>query len=168
MQKCKCLNTDSYNDNQGLELCLVCNYEKCNKNPLAVPKKDVTAMLKKLGDEYKLPPWNRTSTVLLEAMDTMNRMYAYGVNKDEQVPKKFDLEAALAGAEVQTRDGRKVTGIRVVSEDSKTMYAHEPEPVQGLRATIHNKQGPCEHHFYLDGGAAKYLGETLADLVMKE
>ncbi len=82
--------------------------------------------------------------------------------------KEFNLEAALKGTKVQTRDGRKVTSIKVISKDSKTMYTHEPEPVQGLMATIHNPCGPCKYHFYRDGGAAKYLGENPADLVMVE
>ena len=132
-----------------------------------VHKKEVTEMLETLLAEHKKLPWQRNSTVLLKAMDVMNRMYAYGVDKVE-VPKKFNLEAALGGAKVQTRDGRNVSGIHVVSDDRKTMYSHEPQPVQGLRATIHNSHGEGEYPFYKNGGAHLYLGDNAADLVMVE
>lgn len=85
MSKCNCVKPFPYTDNQGTNLCGGCGgclTEYVKPNPMAVSKNEVIAIMKKLGDEYKLPSWNRTSSVLLEAMDTMNRMYAYGVDKD--------------------------------------------------------------------------------------
>jgi hypothetical protein len=169
MQKCSCIKAEFYTDTQGTSLCMVCSNEEDKTHPMAVPKDEVIAMLKKLGDEYKLPSWNRTSAVLIEAMNTMNSMYAYGVNKFEPVIKDlvpFNLEAALYGYEVRTRDGRKVTNVRIASKDNKSMYDHEPKPIQGIRATLHNSVKAEEYSFYHDGGAHLYLGETGADLFM--
>jgi len=127
-----------------------------------VSKDEVVGMLEKLLEEAEMVSWKRKTSTLLEAADVMNRMYAYGTKKTVA----FNLEDALNGAEVQTRDGRKVTGIKVVSDDCKSMYAHEPKPIQGLMASIHNDLGIMEFPFYKDGGAHLYLGENSADLFM--
>lgn len=83
--------------------------------------------------------------------------------------KQFDLQLALAGAKVQTRDGRTVTDIKVVrdalprtKEDVRRMWVY----IQGIRGTIHNFSGYHEYPFYHDGTAHKYLGDDSADLFM--
>lgn len=82
---------------------------------------------------------------------------------------KFDLKSALNGAEVRTRDGRKVTEIRVVditapySASNVDEYAGE-EYKQGLLADIENKNGKSTYPFYHSGESHKYGLETDADL----
>ena len=74
----------------------------------------------------------------------------------------FNLEAAINGGSVVTRDGRKVTNVRV-SSSSNDYLNH-----QGLRAEIHNTGGVHEHKFYHDGGSHKYFGNSDADLFMSK
>lgn len=85
--------------------------------------------------------------------------------------KKFDLNLALNGASVTTKDGRKVTDIKVVNENAP--FSAEDvdefkgeEYIQGLTGVIHNLTGLHTYEFYHNGGAHLYGGNTQADLVM--
>jgi hypothetical protein len=80
----------------------------------------------------------------------------------------FDLKKALAGHSVFTRDGRKVTNIRVVNQDApkSVREVHNEKYIQGIEGTIHNLSGPSVYPFYHDGGSHKYGGSTLSDLIM--
>lgn len=87
----------------------------------------------------------------------------------------FDLTKALKGEPVTTKDGRKVSNIRVVNksapksakEASSLDYDVEYDAFeQGLMATIHNTCGDSDYHYYHDGGAHRYGGKTNADLQM--
>ena len=72
----------------------------------------------------------------------------------------FNLKYALNGSPVQTRDGRKVSKVRVVCANIKAKYQ------QGLMAEIHNKCGLCDYTFYSDGGSHAHFVESGADLMM--
>lgn len=81
----------------------------------------------------------------------------------------FDLRAALQGAEVRTRDGRKVTDVRVVNTTAPYSPSNVDEYsgqqyVQGIRATIHNEHFKDEYAFYHSGESHLYGIETDADL----
>ena len=81
----------------------------------------------------------------------------------------FDLEKALSGAPVQTKDGRKVTDIKVVlasaPRDSSYVDEYEGEEyIQGLTGVIHNTSGLDTYPFYHSGVAHKYGLATEADL----
>ena len=78
----------------------------------------------------------------------------------------FNLKDALNGSPVKTRDGRKISNVRVVGVDAINNLASEPEPTQALMAEIHNDCGLCDYPFYSDGIAHKYRGLTGADLMM--
>ena len=80
--------------------------------------------------------------------------------------KVFNLTAALNGYPVQTRDGRKVTNIKVVSEDIIFDNGVDSNYQQALIGDIMNNCGACTYPFYSDGVAHKYLLETGADLFM--
>jgi hypothetical protein len=87
--------------------------------------------------------------------------------------RKFDLEEALAGHAVMTRDGRKITGVREVNRTCMTHRDAEDMCdnstfIQGLVATVHNTQGLHEYRFYHDGGAHKYGGVNGCDLFMDD
>tara|TARA_Y100000310_G_scaffold227068_1_gene229253 strand:+ start:62 stop:406 length:345 start_codon:yes stop_codon:yes gene_type:complete len=90
----------------------------------------------------------------------------------ESAPDDFDLESALKGAIVITKDGRKVTDIKIVdanapfSADCVDEYSTE-EYRQGVSAVIHNATGQHEYPFYHNGGAHIYGGDNPADLVIK-
>jgi hypothetical protein len=88
---------------------------------------------------------------------------------------QFDLTKALNGIPVTTKDGRKVSNIRVVNtytprsaaEASSLDYDVEHNAFQqGLIATIHNTCGESDYPYYHDGGAHLYGGNTSADLQM--
>lgn len=81
----------------------------------------------------------------------------------------FDLKAALQGAEVRTRDGRKVTDVQVkiaeapFSAQNVDEYAGE-EYIKGITAVIHNEHFKDTYEFYHSGGSHIYGLETEADL----
>ncbi|MGD1524271.1 hypothetical protein [Vibrio owensii] len=85
--------------------------------------------------------------------------------------REFNLQLALAGHAVETRDGRKVSGVKETNKDAP--YSAESvdefngeQYAQGVSAVIHNKCGKSTYPFYHDGGAHLYGGRTEADLVM--
>jgi hypothetical protein len=80
--------------------------------------------------------------------------------------KEFNLSKALEGCSVQTRDGRVVSNIKVVSEDVIYDDGVNSKYQQALVGDIHNTGGIHTHHFYSNGTAHKYLMETGADLFM--
>lgn len=87
--------------------------------------------------------------------------------------KKFNLEEALEGKSVQTKDGRKVTGFLIVNDFPTTPsealdleYKGDSSYKQGLRGTIHNTNGYSEYLFYHDGKANMYGAGSQADLFM--
>ena len=80
--------------------------------------------------------------------------------------KAFDLQSALNGAKVRTRDGRTVTNVKVICDDVIFDDGVQSEYTQGLTAEIHNACGVCTYPFYHNGGAHKYLGQNDADLFM--
>jgi len=82
---------------------------------------------------------------------------------------EFDLELALQGNPVKTRDGRKVSDVKVIIE--KAAYSasqideyNDEEYIQGLTAVIHNPTGQHTHSFYHSGGSHRYGLTTEADL----
>ena len=86
---------------------------------------------------------------------------------------EFDLTLALLGHPVQTKDGRKVTDIKIVDENAP----HSPHDVneflgeeysQGITGVIHNLTGLHTYPFYHNGSSHLYGGTTEADLVMGE
>lgn len=86
---------------------------------------------------------------------------------------EFDLTLALLGHPVQTKDGRKVTDIKMVDETAP----HSADDVnetdgeeysQGITGVIHNLSGLHTYPFYHNGGSHLYGGTTEADLVMSE
>lgn len=81
----------------------------------------------------------------------------------------FDLNAALNGASVQTRDGRTVTDIKIVTHDAphsaeSVDELNGGEYIMGIEAKIHNKHFSDTYPFYHSGGSHKYGIETGADL----
>ncbi len=87
-------------------------------------------------------------------------------NKDKLV---FDLEAALNGSEVRTRDGRKVTDVKIF-DDGAPKSADEVDEYndevyfKGMSVVIHNVGGLHRHEYYHDGGSHLYGLATDADL----
>ena len=80
----------------------------------------------------------------------------------------FNLTAALNGADVITRDGRKVTNIKVIGKDIVFDNGVKSNYQQALIGDIRNDCGACTYPFYSDGVAHKYLLETGADLFMRD
>lgn len=90
--------------------------------------------------------------------------------------KEFNLNAALEGAPVCTRDGRRVTNILVTdptaptsAHDASLLELKKPytDPYrQGIQARIHNLSFSDEYSFYHDGGSHRFGLETCSDLKM--
>lgn len=85
----------------------------------------------------------------------------------------FNLKAALSGTAVVTKDGRHVTGIRVIHSNPKTINdildtTDSSLFNQGVVATIHNEKFSDEYPFWHDGTASKYGGQCEADLFMAD
>lgn len=87
----------------------------------------------------------------------------------------FNLKEALGGAPVSTKDGRKVSNIRVVNEfapkSSRESVDLEYESdsnayQQGILLTIHNDDGKSDFPYYHSGESHRYGLPTDADLQM--
>jgi hypothetical protein len=87
----------------------------------------------------------------------------------------FELTKALKGESVTTKDGRKVSNIRVArtctpksAAEANSIDYHVVHNAfqQGLIATVHNTCGKSDYPYYHDGGAHRYGGITDADLHM--
>jgi hypothetical protein len=89
--------------------------------------------------------------------------------------KEFNIDMALNGIPVETRDGRKVSNIFIFSDNSPKSqiealskeYNGDDNPYnQGIRATVHNHNFSDQYSFYHDGSAHMYSGINDSDLVM--
>ena len=77
--------------------------------------------------------------------------------------KPFNLQEALSGDIVTTRDGRRVTCIRRSAESDFQEYPKYPF---GLTGYIHNNGQHDQYPFTMKGGANRFGIETEADLFM--
>lgn len=87
----------------------------------------------------------------------------------------FNLEQALKGTPVTTKDGRKISNIRVVN-DSAPKSSREATDLdyksnknayqQGIVVTLHNDSGESDFPYYHSGEAHRYGLATNADLQM--
>ncbi|ELP5902508.1 hypothetical protein QTV49_004548 [Vibrio vulnificus] len=82
----------------------------------------------------------------------------------------FNLELALSGATVVTRDGRLVTDIKIINESApksaKEANDNDLEYEQGIEVTIHNSNFSDRYSYYHNGGSHKYGLDTDADLFL--
>lgn len=88
---------------------------------------------------------------------------------------KFNLELALKGHPVSTKDGRKVTDFKIIDDDAPKSAkdvreyvdnANHKKYYQGITAVLHNNNNTGVFPFYHDGGSHLYGSETQCDLVM--
>ena len=84
----------------------------------------------------------------------------------------FDLDLALSGSPVVTRDGRSVTDIRIINESApksaKEANDNDLEYEKRIEVTIHNPDFSGRYSYYHNGGYHKYGLETEADLFLSK
>lgn len=89
--------------------------------------------------------------------------------------KPFDLNLAISGIKVETKDGRKVTDIKIINSKgakTKTEAFKNNNFIQAVSGIVHSNindqasESIC--YFYNDGTNDKYCESSNTDLVMKK
>ena len=125
-------------------------------------------MTEKKFNELSAKFYELLNTNKPEEADRLIRSLSHA-ESERSVAKSFDLQLALNGRKVKTRDGRNVSHVTLVNNHAPKSAEDVNDSenyTQGIVATIHNTLGESRFKFYHDGGSHKYGGENGADLVM--